>query len=427
MFFSGLFQRKSDAPVTTPAELADAIGLSYDTYTGKQISSQRAMRLTAVFSCVRVLAESVGMLPCNLYHLNGSLKQRATGERLHKLISTHPNGYMTPQEFWELVVTCLCLRGNFYAYKVKAFGEVAELLPVDPGSVVPKLNSSWEPVYQVTFPDGSTDVLSQEDIWHVRTLTLDGLVGLNPIAYAREAISLAAATAIVAGGWIIVARTRRRVRLRREPLPADTPVCGARAGWGVYVPGAVIALAVGAGSYALTGSYQQVRVWQQATAQTPGLLARALDPQAQPLNEEEMARLALGLRTRLQNDAGNVEGWLMLGRIGMVLGNAGTATGAYANAYRLDPKNRDAALGYAEALTRSSDPEDNRRGGELLRQLVSRDHTDIRVLSLYAFSAFEQQRFGEAVAAWEMMLKLLPAGDARRAVIERSIRLAQEK
>lgn len=230
---------------------------------------------------------------------------------------------------------------------------------------------------------------------------------LTPLTVLLWVLPLAA---IVAGGWIIVARTRRRVRLRREPLPADTPVCGARAGWGVYVPGAVIALAVGAGSYALTGSYPQVRAWQQATAQTPGLLARAL-----------------GLRTRLQNDAGNVEGWLMLGRTGMVLGNAGTATGAYANAYRLDPKNRDAALGYAEALTRSSDPEDNRRGGELLRQLVRSDHTDIRVLSLYAFSAFEQQRFGEAVAAWEMMLKLLPADDTRRAVIERSIRLAQEK
>ncbi|EKD5921705.1 cytochrome c-type biogenesis protein CcmH [Salmonella enterica subsp. enterica serovar Newport] len=233
---------------------------------------------------------------------------------------------------------------------------------------------------------------------------------LTPLTVLLWVLPLAA---IVAGGWIIVARTRRRVRLRREPLPADTPVCGARAGWGVYVPGVVIALVVAAISYSQTGSYPQVRAWQQATAQ--------------PLNEEEMARLALGLRTRLQNDAGNVEGWLMLGRTGMVLGNAGTATGAYANAYRLDPKNSDAALGYAEALTRSSDPEDNRRGGELLRQLVRSDHTDIRVLSLYAFSAFEQQRFGEAVAAWEMMLKLLPAGDARRAVIERSIRLAQEK
>ncbi len=110
------------------------------------------MRLTAVFSCVRVLAESVGMLPCNHYHLNGSLKQRATGERLHKL-NLHASQWLYDAAgVWELVVTCLCLRGNFYAYKAKAFGEVAELLPVDPGCVVPKLNSSWEPVYQVTFP-----------------------------------------------------------------------------------------------------------------------------------------------------------------------------------------------------------------------------------------------------------------------------------
>ncbi|EGJ1562499.1 cytochrome c-type biogenesis protein CcmH [Salmonella enterica] len=240
---------------------------------------------------------------------------------------------------------------------------------------------------------------------------------LTPLTVLLWVLPLAA---IVAGGWIIVARTRRRVRIRQDVLADAIPAAGPRAGVGVYLPGVVMALVVAAISYSQTGSYQQVRAWQQATAQTPGLLARAL-------NEEEMARLALGLRTRLQNDAGNVEGWLMLGRTGMILGNAGTATGAYANAYRLDPKNSDAALGYAEALTRSSDPEDNRRGGELLRRLVSRDHTDIRVLSLYAFSAFEQQRFDEAVAAWEMMLKLLPAGDARRAVIERSIRLAQEK
>ncbi|HAB1628636.1 TPA_asm: tetratricopeptide repeat protein [Salmonella enterica subsp. arizonae] len=235
------------------------------------------------------------------------------------------------------------------------------------------------------------------------------------------------AAAVGAGGWIVFARSRRRVWLKQEEFSDAVPADGKRAGSGAYVPGIVIALIVAAISYYQTGSYGQVKIWRQATALTPVLLERALDPKAQPLNEEEMARLALGLRTRLQSDPGNAEGWLMLGRIGMVLGNAGTATGAYANAYRLDPKNSDAALGYAEALTRSSDPEDNRRGGELLRRLVRSDHTDIRVLSLYAFNAFEQGRFGEAVAAWEMMLKLLPAADPRRAVIERSIRLAQEK
>ncbi|HDX4399154.1 cytochrome c-type biogenesis protein CcmH [Citrobacter freundii] len=233
--------------------------------------------------------------------------------------------------------------------------------------------------------------------------------------------------AIGLGGWIIFARTRRRVRVKQEEFPDDVIPDGKRGGFGLFVPGIVVALGVGAVSYYETGNYKQVQVWQQATAQAPALLERALDPKADPLNEEDITRLALGLRTRLQADPTNVEGWIMLGRIGMVLGNASTATEAYANAYRLDPKNSDAALGYAEALTRSSDPDDNRRGGELLRQLVRGEHANVRVLSMYAFNAFEQQRFGEAVAAWEMMLKLLPANDTRRAVIERSIKQAMEQ
>ncbi|CAD5354293.1 cytochrome c-type biogenesis protein CcmH [Citrobacter sp. Cf077] len=233
--------------------------------------------------------------------------------------------------------------------------------------------------------------------------------------------------AIGLGGWIIFARTRRRVRVKQEEFPDDVIPDGKRGGFGLFVPGIVVALGVGAVSYYETGNYKQVQIWQQATAQAPMLLERALDPKADPLNEEDMTRLALGLRTRLQADPANVEGWIMLGRIGMVLGNASTATEAYANAYRLDPKNSDAALGYAEALTRSSDPDDNRRGGELLRQLVRGEHANVRVLSMYAFNAFEQQRFGEAVAAWEMMLKLLPANDTRRAVIERSIKQAMEQ
>ncbi len=192
MFFPKMFSKS--AAITTPQALSEEIGLSYDTFTGLTISDSRAMRLTAVFGCIRVLAESVGMLPCNLYESTGNVKEKATKEKLFNLLSIKPNGFMTPQEFWELLIVCLCLRGNFYAYKVKVFGEVTELLPLNPGCVQPKLNSRWEPVYAVTFPDGSTDVLSQDDIWHVRGLTLDGLTGLSPISYARQAISLGLAT-----------------------------------------------------------------------------------------------------------------------------------------------------------------------------------------------------------------------------------------
>lgn len=192
MFFPGLF-RKSDTGMSS-SELSEMIGLTYDTYTGRRVSPQLAMQLTAVFSCVRVLAESVGMLPCSLYEQLDRENRRAVRERLNKLLSTKPNNYMTPQEFWELLIACLCLRGNFYAYKVKALGEVVELLPLEPSSVTPKLNSKWEPEYQVTFPDGKRDTLTQDDIWHVRIFTLDGLTGLSPIAYAKQAVGLGLAT-----------------------------------------------------------------------------------------------------------------------------------------------------------------------------------------------------------------------------------------
>lgn len=192
MFFPGLF-RKSGTGMSS-SELSEMIGLTYDTYSGRRVSPQLAMQLTAVFSCVRVLAESVGMLPCSLYEQLETGNRRAVRERLNRLLSVNPNNYMTPQEFWELLIACLCLRGNFYAYKVKALGEVVELLPLEPSSVTPKLNNKWEPEYQVTFPDGRHDTLTQDDIWHVRIFTLDGLTGLSPIAYAKQAVGLGLAT-----------------------------------------------------------------------------------------------------------------------------------------------------------------------------------------------------------------------------------------
>ncbi|HDL7382269.1 TPA: phage portal protein, partial [Yersinia enterocolitica] len=108
MFFPNMFKSTPDtARVTTPAELAEIVGMTYDTYTGLRVSSQKAMRLTAVFGCIRVLAESVGMLPCNLYKSANGRREKVPKERLSKLLSLKPNGYMTPQEFWELLIVCL--------------------------------------------------------------------------------------------------------------------------------------------------------------------------------------------------------------------------------------------------------------------------------------------------------------------------------
>lgn len=186
--FSGIFSKKGAEPQGTGPEVSDGARV-LDLVDAMKGSSSDPMQQTAVFNCVRVLAESVGMLPCTLYKKDKRSRNPADNHRLQRVLSIAPNSYMTSQEFWELLVVCLCLRGNFYAYKVKALGSVIELLPIDPSIVQPVLKDDWTVEYKVAFKSG-VETLTQDDIWHVRLFSLDGLNGLNPIAYARKALHL---------------------------------------------------------------------------------------------------------------------------------------------------------------------------------------------------------------------------------------------
>jgi len=191
------------------------------------------------------------------------------------------------------------------------------------------------------------------------------------------------------------------------------------------VPGVALLVVVTLGFYLKTGGLAQVLDWQQVEAQMPDLRARVANERAQPLSMEEIARLGLGLRTALQQADRNINDWMMLGRVGMALHNATTATQAFAHAYQLDPNSLEVRLGYAEVLTRSNDPEDNKQATQMLRKMIAEDHTNMRVLSLLAFNAFEQGDFKQAIGAWQVMLKLLPANDQRAEVIKRSIEQAK--
>lgn len=193
----------------------------------------------------------------------------------------------------------------------------------------------------------------------------------------------------------------------------------------VLLPGVIVLIAVSLGTYLKTGGLAQTSGWMQVKQAYPALRARVMDPQAQPLSMEELAQLQLGLRSALQSEPNNMNDWAMLGRLGMVLNNATTASQAFEHALQLAPNNIDLKQDYAEVLTRSSDPQDNRQAGLILRDLLKDDHSNVRTLSLLAFNAFEQQQYVQAIGAWQTMLKLIPADDHRRTMIERSIEQAK--
>ncbi|HFZ8994889.1 TPA: c-type cytochrome biogenesis protein CcmI [Citrobacter freundii] len=195
----------------------------------------------------------------------------------------------------------------------------------------------------------------------------------------------------------------------------------------VYIVGVIILTSLTVGVFVRTSSIPRVNEWQQVVQQTPQLMQRVMDPQAQPLTEEELFRLALGLRTRLQQYPADQLSWIMLGRLQMILSNPGAALQAYDKARQLSPGNADAQLGYVEALLHSTDPEDSREAQALLDTLLKNHHNDVRVLSLAAFNAFSHQQYDKAIGAWQLMLKLLPQDDAQRQIVIRSIDQAKKE
>ena len=163
---------------------------------GVAVNAQTAMQSAAVYSCVQVLAQSIGMLPLCVYAIDDAgIRRRATHHRLWALLQDQPNSFQTAVEFFEMMSAHLCLRGNAYALiNRNAKGQILELIPLHPDQVSVQMQTDYRLRYGCTLEGGQRMALATGDVFHVRGLTLNGWLGISPIAYAREAIGLAMAT-----------------------------------------------------------------------------------------------------------------------------------------------------------------------------------------------------------------------------------------
>ena len=194
---TGLLRKSSVAPDwgTLERYLTWTIGTGTSA-SGVAVSPQTAMQSAAVYSSVKVLAESIGMLPLNLYRKEANNARTLLSDHpLHVLCHDQPNEWMTSVEFWEMMVMSLNLRGNAYAYiNRNRSGQVVELLPLQPDMVQVEMSTDFQLEYRISMPDGAFKRLGVGEIFHIRGLTLNGWLGISPIAYARESIGLALAT-----------------------------------------------------------------------------------------------------------------------------------------------------------------------------------------------------------------------------------------
>ena len=198
--FSGLFKSR-DKPQNSTAGSSYTFFMGGST-AGKHVNERSAMQMTAVYSCVRILAEAVAGLPLHLYRYTESGgKEKAIDHPLYLLLHDEPNPEMSSFVFRETLMTHLLLWGNAYAQIIRnGKNEVIALYPLMPNKMEVDRDEYGQLYYkyqrsndEAPTMEGSSVILKPCDVLHIPGLGFDGLVGYSPIAMAKNAIGMAIA------------------------------------------------------------------------------------------------------------------------------------------------------------------------------------------------------------------------------------------
>jgi len=183
--------RKPQAAITESSELYRLLVAGAQTDAGVSVTSDSAMRASAVYACVLVIAETVAQVPLILYQRSDRQKSRAILRRLYTLLHDAPNSFQTSFD-WRLTNTAfLCLRGNAYSFISRsASGQILELLPMVPDRVEVKQNKDYSLSYAFTDNDGVRIPLQPNQVFRLTGLSFDGINGISPIEYHRQTIGL---------------------------------------------------------------------------------------------------------------------------------------------------------------------------------------------------------------------------------------------
>lgn len=173
------------------AGLQSSIPLGQSSASAAVVNFDSAMQISAVFGATRVIAETIGSLPFNLYQVGPEGRKIADTHPLHRVLTRRPNRYQTRVEFWESMALNLAISGNAYAIIQRAGDRIIGLLPLSSSQVETTLLADGSVVHAYT--DGmNVKVYGESNMWHIK-LFGNGIIGLSPMAYARNSIGIAIA------------------------------------------------------------------------------------------------------------------------------------------------------------------------------------------------------------------------------------------
>ena len=178
----GLFSRKietRDDQFIVPSEL-----IGSGSYADITVTPDTALRLSSVWACVRLLADTVSTLPIDAFRNDEEISTPP--------LLTSPAAGWSLTEWLYATMVSLLLRGNAYGLITARSGPrltPAQVELLNPDLVTVNVEANGSVTYRY-----KGRVIDPGDLWHVRAFVFPGsTVGLSPVSYAIETIGLSLA------------------------------------------------------------------------------------------------------------------------------------------------------------------------------------------------------------------------------------------
>lgn len=199
MIFSSRYQPRIHSQQLTNGDWAQLAGLFGIPVDSLQIDGSNSLKEITVYTCVKILSETLGKLPLKIYQESDSGKQKITNDYRYSLLKLRPNPYMSAYDFWRTLEVNRNIHGNSYAYIDVASmgrnaGQILGLYPlksekmqvfVDDIGLLTSKNKIWYKYYDDM---GNEYLWNSDQILHFKGMTVNGLIGLSTIETLRATI-----------------------------------------------------------------------------------------------------------------------------------------------------------------------------------------------------------------------------------------------
>lgn len=181
-------QRNAATLKNPPAWLKEALG-AVPGPTGVTVTHDKAMGITAFWNGVRIISQTIAMLPLEVYERQERGRRLAREHRVYTLLHRRPNPYMTPFTFKEARAAHVLTWGNSYAeIELDGGGRPVALWPLLPDRTGVEIRKGKKLYW--TIINGVRIWLAPDRVLHVPGLGFDGLQGYNVIRVHRESLGL---------------------------------------------------------------------------------------------------------------------------------------------------------------------------------------------------------------------------------------------